>query len=84
MESLVWENHTKLRRVSVRYRTWDIASKFGKAAPGMEAPEKIVGDGVNQALSVLCRDITRTFPRYINIGYDPTCEWVEQVSKRCT
>jgi hypothetical protein len=84
LEALSWEDCTKLQSVSVQYATWEIASKFGKTKKGMKAPERIMGAGTEQALTVLCRDITGTFPKYIHVGYDPNFEWMERVSKKCT
>ncbi|KAM6515042.1 hypothetical protein FSOLCH5_009279 [Fusarium solani] len=76
----VWEEHYKLKRVSVTYRAWIVASKFGKLEKGMKKEEKMKssGDGKRE---VLYRDISGTFLRYIHVGYDPGFEWVEKVSK---
>ncbi|KAM6525148.1 hypothetical protein FALCPG4_010708 [Fusarium falciforme] len=76
----VWEEHYKLKRVSVNYRAWIVASKFGKLKKGMKKEEKMKssGDGKRE---VLYRDISGTFLRYIHVGYDPGFEWVEKVSK---
>ncbi|KAF4465876.1 RNI [Fusarium albosuccineum] len=76
----VWEDHCNLKRVSVSYRTWDVASEFGKPQKGMKKAEKMESDGDGKR-RVLYRDITGTFPRYIHVGYDPGFEWVEKVAK---
>jgi hypothetical protein len=79
-EKFVWEDHYKLRRVSLSWKTWDIASNFGKGKKGMKKPEilKALEDGNRE---VLFRDITGSFPNGINVGYDPNHEWVEKVAK---
>ncbi|KAH6890672.1 hypothetical protein B0T10DRAFT_324881 [Thelonectria olida] len=76
----IWEEHYKLKRVSVNYRSWDVASKFGQAAKGMKKAEKIKSDGDGKR-EVLYRDITGTFPQRIHVGFDPEYEWVERVAK---
>ncbi|RSL46394.1 hypothetical protein CEP54_013869 [Fusarium duplospermum] len=75
----VWEEHYKLKRVSVNYRAWIVASKFGKLEKGMKKEEKMESEDGKQG--VLYRDISGTFHRYIHVGYDPGFEWVEKVSK---
>jgi hypothetical protein len=76
----IWEDHFKLKRVSVAYRAWEVASKFGKPEKGMKKAEKIKseGDGKHE---VLYRDISGTFPIHIHVGYDPYFTWVEKVAK---
>ncbi|EEU39435.1 uncharacterized protein NECHADRAFT_81608 [Fusarium vanettenii 77-13-4] len=75
----VWEDHYKLKRVSVTYRAWVVASKFGKLEKGMKKEEKMKSS--DEKREVLYRDISGTFLRYIHVGYDPGFEWVEKVSK---
>ncbi|KAH8674452.1 hypothetical protein BGZ60DRAFT_373021 [Tricladium varicosporioides] len=75
----VWEDHYQLRRVSLSWKTWDIASKFGKGEKGMMKPEKIKGK--DEQREVWFRDVTRSFARRIHVGYDPDHEWVEKVDK---
>jgi hypothetical protein len=75
----IWEDYFKLERVSVIYRVWDIASKFGKPVKGMKKAGKIKSeDGKRE---VMCRDITGTLHRRIHVGYDPDFTWVEKVAK---
>ena len=76
----VWEDHFKLERVSVSYRTCEVASKFGKPEKGMKKAEKLKskGDGKRE---VLYRDITGTFPIRVHVGYDPDFTWMEKVAK---
>ncbi|KAJ4327626.1 hypothetical protein N0V84_001875 [Fusarium piperis] len=76
----VWEQHYKLRQVSVSYRAWIVASKFGKLEKGMRREETMESGG-GDGRKVLYRDITGTFPRVTHVGYDPRFEWVEKVSK---
>ncbi|KAF1817037.1 hypothetical protein P152DRAFT_387111 [Eremomyces bilateralis CBS 781.70] len=80
----IWEDHFKLQRVSVTYKVWEVASKFGKPEKGtkkkgMKKAEKIKsgGDGTRE---VLYRDISGTFPIRIHVGYDPDFAWVEKVA----
>ncbi|RSL78012.1 hypothetical protein CEP51_008575 [Fusarium floridanum] len=75
----IWEEHFKLKRISVNYKAWIIASKFGKLEKGVKKEEKMKSEDEKQ--EVLYRDITGTFHRYIHVGYDPAFEWVEKVSK---
>ncbi|KAH7125915.1 hypothetical protein EDB81DRAFT_810166 [Dactylonectria macrodidyma] len=79
-EKFVWEHHSKLNRVSVIYRVWDVASKFGKPDKGVKPTEKLCGDGPASP-EVLYQDITQSFNRRIHVGYDPDFEWVERVAK---
>lgn len=66
--------------MSVTYRTWDIASKFGKAKKGMVKPQKMSSEG-DGAREVFYQDITRTMQMGIHIGYDPSYEWVERAAR---
>ena len=73
----VWEDHYKLRRVSVGYLTWDIASGFGKAVRGVPKPSTMVSSSENQSV------MFRTVPRIdgLNIGYDIDHTWVRKAEK---
>ena len=53
-KKLIWEDHFKLSRVSVAYKTWDIASKFGKRRKGAPRPEKMQIDGDDGIRSRFC------------------------------
>ncbi|KAF7558270.1 hypothetical protein G7Z17_g49 [Cylindrodendrum hubeiense] len=75
----VWEDHFKLKRVSVHYRAWDVASKFGKPQKGMKKAQSMKSDGDGKR-QVLHRDITGTFHQRIHVGYDPAYAWVEKVA----
>lgn len=78
-EKFIWEEHFKLKRVSVSYQTWDIASTFGKLEKGMKKAKKMEsGDGKRE---VLYRDISGTTPNNIHTGYDPDFAWAEKVAK---
>ncbi|VUC29546.1 unnamed protein product [Clonostachys rosea] len=80
-EKFVWEGHTKLREVSVIYRTWQIRSNFlGKALKGAKKPEKVTSEEFGDR-GVMYRDVTSTVPSGINLGFDPTHPWVEKVAK---
>jgi hypothetical protein len=76
--SFVWDDKYKLKRVSVRYKTWDIATKFfGKGEKGTKKPEKMESkDGKRQ---VWFRDVTGASPVRIHVGYDPEFTWMEKV-----
>jgi hypothetical protein len=76
----IWEDHFKLKRISVTYRTWDVASRFGKPEKGMKKAQKMKSEADGKR-EVLYRDITGTFPIHIHVGYDPNCAWVEKVAK---
>ncbi|KAH7009707.1 hypothetical protein EDB80DRAFT_641816 [Ilyonectria destructans] len=75
-----WEDHSRLKRVSVSYRTWDIASKFGKVTKRLVKPQKMSSEG-DGAREVFYQDITRTMQMGIHIGYDPSYEWVERAAR---
>ncbi|CAM1501380.1 Fc.00g105420.m01.CDS01 [Cosmosporella sp. VM-42] len=79
-EKFIWEDHFKLKRVSVSYLTWDVASNFGQSEKGMKKPVKMKIDG-NGKREVLYRDISGTFYPRIHVGYDPNYEWLERVAK---
>ncbi|KAF5003872.1 hypothetical protein FDECE_9620 [Fusarium decemcellulare] len=53
-----WEDHCKLRHVSVDRRLWEVASKFDKIEEGMEEPEKL--ESGDRKREVLYRDISET------------------------
>ncbi|KAL6406684.1 RNI-like protein [Ilyonectria robusta] len=74
-----WEDHSRLKRVSVSYRAWDVGSNFGKAKKRMVKPQKISSEG-DGAREVFYQDITRTMQMGIHIGYDPSYEWVERAA----
>jgi hypothetical protein len=64
----------------VTYRTWEVASEFGKSEKGMKKAKKLKDehDGKREALY---RDISGTLPMHIHVGYDPDFAWVENVAK---
>ncbi|KAK8104894.1 hypothetical protein PG999_008253 [Apiospora kogelbergensis] len=55
-EDFVWEDHLRLKQVSVSRRTWEVASKFGKGENGMLKPERLTGK--TQDRGVWVRDVT--------------------------
>jgi len=69
-----------LKRVSVIYRTWEVASKFGKPEKGMKKAERSRSEGDGER-EVLYRDISGASPIRIHIGFDPEFAWVEKVAK---
>ncbi len=78
-KKVVWEDHTKLRRVSVSYLTWDVASKFGKRRKGGSRPEKIEvagPDGAREAWYQLVPE-----DRRVHVGFDPDFHWVTKASR---
>jgi hypothetical protein len=79
-EKFIWEDHFKLKHVSVTYRIWDIASKFGKPQKGMKKAERLQSP-IDGKREVLYRDISATVPFPIHVGYDPYLTWVEKVAK---
>ncbi|KAH8674227.1 hypothetical protein BX600DRAFT_227293 [Xylariales sp. PMI_506] len=79
-DQFVWEDHYKLRNVSLNYRIFEIGSNFGKPKKGMGKPERLsMTDGDGRSYEVRFRDTTRSLPVYIHVGYDPTFEWLEKV-----
>lgn len=79
-EDFVWEDHFRLKQVSVSRRTWEVASKFGKGEKGMLEPERLTGK--TQDRGVWVRDVTdfKVPPLHMYGGYDYT-SWVEKVAK---
>ncbi|EKJ69684.1 hypothetical protein FPSE_10098 [Fusarium pseudograminearum CS3096] len=77
---LKWEEICKLRFVTVNCQIYEIASKFGKGGKGIGKPEKFTVPG-NPKREVMFRNITGTGPTTLHVGFDPTFQWVEKVSK---
>ncbi|TVY20935.1 hypothetical protein LARI1_G001395 [Lachnellula arida] len=78
--NFIWEDHYKLKRVSVQYKTWDVASAFGKRAKGELRPEKIQAEGADGAhREVWYRGVTG--PQRMHVGFDPEFEWVDKVDR---
>jgi hypothetical protein len=57
--TFVWEDHFKLRRISLISMVWDIASEFGARKKGMLKPKYIMSNG-DAKCGVSIRDVTRT------------------------
>jgi hypothetical protein len=70
-----WENWFKLKRISVTYRTWEIASHYNKPGKGVKKAEKFE----NRGRAVFYRDIT-VIPN-MNVGYDESFLWVKKAAK---
>lgn len=79
-ENPVWEDYSKLRTVSVVYKQWEVASKFGKTQKGMAKPVKVLGEG-EEKREVMYRDISASLSRGIHIGYDPDHAWLESCKR---
>ncbi|KAM5346029.1 hypothetical protein ACJ41O_009034 [Fusarium nematophilum] len=70
----VWENHYKLRQMTVGWRlNFDIASEFGKPRKNMKEPI-VISDGGRQ---VMCQDPRQ---RVSPMQYGADCSWVEEVA----
>ena len=76
-KAFVWEDHFRLKQVSAFYRTWEIASKFGKGQKGMLKPERLTGK--LQDRGVWVRDVTDFVSLRMDVGFDPTFAWVDEV-----
>ncbi|KAF4449107.1 hypothetical protein FALBO_16710 [Fusarium albosuccineum] len=75
-----WEDHCKLKHVSVDRRLWEVASKFDKIEEGMEEPEKL--ESGDRKREVLYRAISETYRMKVYQGrHDNDFEWFERVSK---
>lgn len=78
--SFIWEDHYKLKRVSVEYKTWDVASAFGKRAKKELRPENMQAEGADGARrEVWYRRITDL--QRIHVGFDPEFEWADKVDR---
>ncbi|KAH6661037.1 hypothetical protein BKA67DRAFT_531115 [Truncatella angustata] len=78
----VWEDHYNLRRVSVSYKTWEIASTFEKRKRrGKQemTPELMKVGGPDGTREVFYRQLANTWR--IHVGYDPDFEWVAKHDK---
>ncbi|CAH0057574.1 unnamed protein product [Clonostachys solani] len=74
----VWEDHTKLREISVVLRSWQAKSHFvGRTPKGAKKPEMFTSQG----RGVMYRDVSWAVPSGINLGFDPTHPWVEKVAR---
>ncbi|KAM0558093.1 hypothetical protein ACHAPJ_005260 [Fusarium lateritium] len=79
-----WEDHSKIRRVEVDYRLYELGSKFGKAKKGMQKAQKFTTElsaPSKQKREVFYRDITSFVNGPIESGFDPRCEWINKVEK---
>ncbi|QDS71999.1 hypothetical protein FKW77_001758 [Venturia effusa] len=71
----IWEDHFKLKHISVPHLTWDIASKFGKSKKGMKKAEPIQSDDGQRA--VMCRDVSGV--AFHGNMYAPSTRWLDKV-----
>ncbi|KAJ4258831.1 hypothetical protein NW762_007918 [Fusarium torreyae] len=79
-----WEDHSKIRRVEVDFRVYELGSKFGKAKKGMQKAERFTTElsaPSKQKREVFYRDITNFVHGPIESGFDPECEWINKVEK---
>lgn len=79
-EKFWWEDHSKVRRVTVNCHIYEVASKFGKGGKGISKPEKFTLPEYPQR-EVMFRDVTGLRPTTLHVGFDPHFTWVEKVSK---
>ncbi|CAH0027863.1 unnamed protein product [Clonostachys rhizophaga] len=74
----VWEDHTKLREISVNLKAWQVSSNFvGRAPGGAKKPRMFTRAG----RGVMCRDVSCTEAIEINRVFDPRYRWVEKVAR---
>lgn len=83
-KAFVWEEHSKLKLVTFNHRGWEIASVFeelkkGRSGKGVIKPEKLSVDGERR--EILYRTIQPVWDGDVGLGYLPSSEWVERVSK---
>lgn len=78
-EEFVWEKHYKLNHLRIASFEWAIATKFGRGGKGLEKPDKYEVDGDSNIRRVQYRRIIP--PVHVNIGYDPSFEWVQKVER---
>lgn len=74
-----WEEFTKLKRLSLNGRMYNLASKFGKGEKGMAKPQKVEVYLGGEKREVFFRDATGKVQ--VHIGYDPEHEWVKKAEK---
>ncbi|KAJ4003968.1 hypothetical protein NW766_011823 [Fusarium irregulare] len=79
-EKFWWEDHSKVRRVTVNCEIYEVASKFGKGGKGISKPEKFTLPEYPQR-EVMFRNVTRLQPTTLHVGFNPHFPWVEKVSK---
>lgn len=75
----VWEDHYKLKRISLKYRLWDVASAFGKPRKGNKKPKTLTkkGDGERQ---VMYQEVQSFCEDAIAMN-GPGSEWLRMVTK---
>ncbi|KAJ4141795.1 hypothetical protein NW768_001013 [Fusarium equiseti] len=79
-EKFWWEDHSKVRRVTVNCQIYEVASKFGKGGKGISKPEKFTLPEFPER-EVMFRDVTGLRPITMHVGFDPTFTWPDKVSK---
>jgi hypothetical protein len=77
-EKFVWEEHFRLKTLHMAWKTWEIASEFGKGDKKMGKPEVIENDG----REVRARDATRSLQGRIDTRYDPDHKWANRVERQ--
>jgi hypothetical protein len=79
-----WEDHYKLKYVCVVYRTWELASEFGKPEKGKLKAEmlKSYGDGGREErCSVMYKAAPSKYSHSLHAWQDYGFAWVERVEK---
>lgn len=75
----VWEDHYKLRRISLKRRLWDVASVFGKPRKGNKKP-RILTHERDEERQVMYQEV-RSFCEDAITTNGPGSEWLRMVAK---
>lgn len=74
----LWEDHYKLKEISVKDHLWEVGSNFGDHKEVMTKVEKITSERDEQC-EVLYRDISRTLPGNQHFGFE--LKWMEKMAQ---
>ncbi|CAG9978297.1 unnamed protein product [Clonostachys byssicola] len=75
----VWEDHTKLREISINLKAWQVSSPLAGRAP--EGAGKPTIFFTKERREVMCYDVSYTKATDLNRLFDPTYRWVERVAR---
>lgn len=75
----VWEDHYKLRRISLKHRLWDVASRFGEPRKGRKKA-KILTHGGDEKRQVMYQEVP-SFWEETTATNGPKSEWLRMVTK---
>ncbi|KAL2672341.1 hypothetical protein Neosp_013045 [[Neocosmospora] mangrovei] len=75
----VWEDHYKLRRISLKHRLWDVASRFGEPRRGRKKAKTLTHGG-DERRQVMYQEVPSFWEEMIATN-GPRSEWLRMVTK---